>query len=201
MRAILCLSGIDAVRWLLALESTQSLGPMDEWRISSELAAQLLAEPERDVSPEELVNGSWRFSLPTIRRLEAMRLLHYDGQDLTRGRTNFSYAVFDRARPLLEEIAERRATPLAVLADALLRDEVAGTIQRARPDAAVAAQDSVAAASVLQARMVVHEIRNALVPAQVALAQIEPTEANARHRSASKGASGVRSRSCTRCFR
>jgi signal transduction histidine kinase len=180
--AFLGLSGIDAVRWLLALESAQSLGPMDEWRISSELAALLLAEPERDVSPEELVDGSWRFSLPTIRRLEAMRLLHYEGQDLNRGRAKFSYAVFDRTLPVLEEIAERRATPLAVLADALVRDEVAGTIQRARPDAAVAAQHSVAAASALQARMVVHEIRNALVPAQVALAQIEPAEATARHR-------------------
>lgn len=188
--AFLGLPGIDAVRWLLALESAQSLGPMDEWRISPELAAQLLAEPERDLSPEALVDGSWRFSLATIRRLDAMRLLHYEGQDLNRGKMSFSYTVFDRARPLLEEIAERRATPLAVLADALLRDDVAGTIQRARPDAAVAAQDSVAAASVLQARMVVHEIRNALIPAQVALAQIEPTEATARHRKRIEG--GIR---------
>ena len=166
------LSGIDAVRWLLALESTQSLGPMDEWRISSDLAAQLLAEPERNISPEELVDGSWRFSLPTIRRLEAMRLLHYEGQDLNRGKTSFSYAVFDRTRPLLEEIAERRPTPFAVLADALLRDEVAHTLDGARPGAERALHDSAAAATALQARMVVHEIRNALVPAQIAFSRI-----------------------------
>jgi signal transduction histidine kinase len=180
--AFLELRGIDAVRWLLALEAAQSLGPADEWRVSSELAAQLIAEPERDIAVDELEDGSWRFSLATIRRLHAMQLLQYEGQELKRGRYGFSYVVFDTARPLLEEVAERRATPLAVLADALLRDEVAGTVQRVRPDAAVAAQDSVAAASALQARMVVHEIRNALVPAQVALAQIEPTEATARHR-------------------
>jgi signal transduction histidine kinase len=188
--AFLELPGIDAVRWLLALEAAQSLGPADEWRASTELAAQLLAEPEREIEVEELVDGSWRFSLATIRRLHAMRLLQYEGQHLEQGKSSFSYAVFDGARPLLEEIAERRATPLAVLADALLRDEVAGIIQRVRPDAAVAAHDSVAAASVLQARMVVHEIRNALVPAQVALAQIEPTEATARHRKRIEG--GIR---------
>lgn len=32
--AFLGLPGLDAVRWLLALESAQSLGPMDEWRLS-----------------------------------------------------------------------------------------------------------------------------------------------------------------------
>lgn len=161
--AFLGLSGIDAVRWLLALESAQSLGPMDEWRISSELAAQLLAEPERDIAVENLLDGSWRFSLPTIRRLEAMRLLHYEDQDLNRGRRNFSYAVFDRARPLLEEIAEQRPTPFAVLADALLRDEVARTLDDARPGAERALHDSAAAATALQAKMVVHEVRNALI--------------------------------------
>lgn len=170
--AFLGLPGIDAVRWLLALESAQSLGPMDEWRISPELAAQLLAEPERDISPDELMDRSWRFSLPTIRRLEAMRLLHYGGQDLKRGKTDFSYAVFDRARPLLEEIAEQRPTPFAVLADALLRDEVAHILDDARPSAERALHDSAAAATALQAKMVVHEIRNALVPAQIAFSRV-----------------------------
>jgi hypothetical protein len=103
---LLELPGIDAVRWLLALESAQSLGPADEWRISSELAAQLLAEPRRGIEVEELLDGSWRYSLHTIRRLDAMKLLQYEGQDLARGKTMFSYSVFDRARPLLEEIAE-----------------------------------------------------------------------------------------------
>src|SRR5262249_53891049 len=43
--AFLELPGIDAIRWLLALESAQSIGPADEWRLSSELATQLLTEP------------------------------------------------------------------------------------------------------------------------------------------------------------
>ncbi len=171
--AFLGLPGIDAVRWLLALESAQSLGPMDDWRISPELAAQLLVEPQRTIEADELVAGSWRFSLPTIRRLEAMRLLHYDGEDLKREKTSFSYAVFDSARPLLEEIAEQRPTPFAVLADALLRDEVAHTLDGARPNAERALHDSAAASTALQARMVVHEIRNALLPAQIAFSRLD----------------------------
>lgn len=169
--AFLSLSGVDAVRWLLALESARSLGPMDGWRVSPELAAQLLAEPEREVSPHDLADGSWRFSEPTIRRLEAMRLLHYEGEDLRRDKI-FSYAIFDRARPVLEEVAEQRPTPFAVLADALLRDEVAHVLQGARPGSQRTLHDSAAAATALQARMVVHEIRNALVPAQIAFARV-----------------------------
>jgi len=171
--AFLELPGIDAVRWLLALESARSLGPMDDWRVSSELAAKLLAEPERDVKLEELEDGSWRFSLPTIRRLDAMRLLHYEGQDLSHGKSNLSYSVFERSRPVLEELAEQRPTPFAVLADALLRDEVAHTLNGVRPGAERALHDSAAASTELQARMFVHEIRNALVPAQIAFSRLD----------------------------
>lgn len=170
--AFLELPGIDAVRWLLALESAQSVGPVDDWRVSSELAARLLAEPERDIEVEELVEGSWRFSLPTIRRLAAMRLLRYEGQELTRGKTNLSYSVFERARPVLEEIAEQRPTPFAVLADALLRDEAAHTLDGVRPGAERALQDGAAVSTALQAKMFVHEVRNALVPAQIAFSRI-----------------------------
>ncbi|AUX24397.1 uncharacterized protein SOCEGT47_049340 [Sorangium cellulosum] len=169
---LLSLPGLDAVRWLLALEAAQSLGPVDEWRISPELAAQLLKEPQREVDVDELLDGSWPFSLATVRRLGAIKLLQYQGQDLERGFRGWSYTVFDRARPLLEDIAEQRATPFAVLADALLRDEVALALDSIRPDPARALRESAAAATALQARMVVHEIRNALVPAQIALSRL-----------------------------
>ncbi|XXX73046.1 HAMP domain-containing sensor histidine kinase [Sorangium sp. So ce134] len=169
---LLQLPGLDAVRWLLALEAAQSLGPADEWRVSPELAAQLLKEPQREVEVEELLDGSWPFSLATVRRLGAMRLLQFRGQDLERGFMGWSYTVFDRARPLLEDIAEQRATPFAVLADAVLRDEVALALDGIRPDPERALRESAAAATALQARMVVHEIRNALVPAQIALSRL-----------------------------
>jgi len=185
--AFLELPGLDEVRWLLALESAQSLGPVDEWRLSSELAARLVAEPERDIEVEEVAEGSWRYSLPTIRRLAAMGLLHYESPDLNhespdlnhespdlnRGRPHFSYAVFHHALPLLEEIAERRPTPFATMADALLRDEVAHTLDSARPGAERAMYGNGAASIALQAKMVGHEIRNALVPAQIAFSRLD----------------------------
>ncbi|WP_437629832.1 ATP-binding protein [Sorangium sp. So ce854] len=170
--AFLELPGSDAVRWLLALEAAQSLGPADEWRASPELAVQLLREPAREIEVDELMHGAWQFSLSSIRRLGALRLLHYEHQDPSRGMEGWSYTVFEQARPLLEELAERHPTPFAVLANALLRDEVAHTLDSVRPDPELALRESAASATALQARMVVHEIRNALIPAQGALSRL-----------------------------
>lgn len=164
------LSGIDAVRWLLALESAQSLGPTDPWRLSFDLAAELLQEPSRTIDGDEFVAGAWR-SLSTIRRLGAMGLLDYQHQDLRRGEKGWSYAVFERARPLLEEIAERRPTPFAVLASALLRDETTRRLDLHSGQEG-ALRESAAAAFDQQARLVVHEIRNALIPSQIALSRL-----------------------------
>jgi signal transduction histidine kinase len=59
-----------------------------------------------------------------------------------------------------------------VLADALLRDEVGHTLDDVRAGTGHVLLDSAAAATALQARMVVHEIRNALVPAQIAFSRV-----------------------------
>lgn len=166
-RTLLDLSGIEAVRWLLSLEATQSIGPGDDFRVSHELAAELLEQPERHVNPG--VDDDWPYSFPTLRRLAALHLLEYQPVDVERKKYIWSYEVFDRARPLLEEIAERRVTPFTILAEALLRDETATILGRAHPDAARAVQEGTAATVALQARMVVHEIRNALIPARTAL--------------------------------
>jgi len=141
--------------------------------MSSDLAAEILRKPSRMIAIEEVIEGSWHFSFATIRRLDAMRLLRYVGQSESGVvRSGWSYSVFERARSLLEEIAEQRPTPFAVLASALLRDEVAYTLEGARVDLEHALRESAAEATALQARMVVHEIRNALIPSQVALSQL-----------------------------
>ena len=59
-----------------------------------------------------------------------------------------------------------------MLADALLRDEGARAFDGVRHDPETALRESAAATTELQARMVVHEIRNALIPAQVALSRL-----------------------------
>jgi len=163
------LPGIEAVRWLLALEAAQALGPMDDWRVSPELAAQLLKEPRGEFDRQGRV---WHFSMASIRRLGEMQLLRYEGLCPEGGVFQGSYQLLDRALPLLEEIAEQRPTPFSVLASALLRDEVGQTLDGVRPDPERALRDSAAEATALQARMVVHEIRNALIPAQTALGRL-----------------------------
>ncbi|WP_441288123.1 sensor histidine kinase [Sorangium sp. KYC3313] len=170
---LLDLPGSDAVRWLLAVESAQSLGPNDDWRVHPELARELLQAPERHFyvmnDPEE---PTFPYSRSSVHRLSALGLVRYSDLKYEEPEYDWGYKVQEPARPLLEEIAERRATPFAVLADALLRDEASLALDRALPDPGLAAHESAAAANALQARMVVHEIRNALVPAEVALARL-----------------------------
>ena len=163
------LPGLDAIRWLLTLESAQSFGPMDDFRISPELAAELLAQPDRHVWAHDDPDDTWPYSLASLRRIGAMRLLQYhEGNE--EHEYMWGYTVHDRARSLLEEIAERRPTPFAVLVDALLQDARTGVVERIRPNTTT--RESATIANVLQARMVVHEIRNTLVPAQIALSKL-----------------------------
>jgi signal transduction histidine kinase len=166
-RTLLELSGFESVRWLLALEAAQSMGPGDDLRVSSEFAARLLEQTERHAWIDD-TEDSWPYSLRSLRRLEALHLLRYHDSDIEHEYA-WGYEVFERSKPLLEEIAQRRATPFTVLADALLRDQTSTILGRAHPDAARAVQEGTAATVTLQARMVVHEIRNALVPARTAL--------------------------------
>lgn len=163
------LPGLDAIRWLLALESAQSFGPMDDFRISPELAAELLARPARHAwghdDPDDVLPS---YSRASLRRLGAMELLDYSDHD-EEHEYIWGYTLHECARSLLDEIAERRPTPFAVLVDALLQDERAGVVDRIRPNTT---RETAASANVLQASMVVHEIRNTLVPAQIALSKL-----------------------------
>ncbi|WP_437298743.1 sensor histidine kinase [Sorangium sp. So ce426] len=168
---LLDLPSAEAVRWLLAIEAAQSLGPNDDWRVHPELARELLQAPERHFDPiHHPDQPAFPYSRISLERLADFGLVRY--RRLMDAPFDWSYTVPESTRPLLEEIAERRATPFAVLADALLRDEASLALGRALPEPGLAAHESAAAANALQARMVVHEIRNALVPAEVALARL-----------------------------
>lgn len=166
-RTFLETPGLDALRWLLALEAVQSMGPGDGMRLSPELAAYLTEYAQRHETtldePDE-----WRFSWATVRRLAAFGLLTYHVDDDPDSEYVQGYEIIERHLQLLEDIGQRRATPHAILADALLRDETAAIVERAHPDTARMVHENAAATFALQARMVVHEIRNALVPAQIA---------------------------------
>jgi signal transduction histidine kinase len=105
----------------------------------------------------------------TLERLTAFGLLNSQHE------LDSYYGVIDRHHHIFEEIAQRKSTPYAILADALLHDETNRFVERTHPDAARMMQDSAAETYALQARMVVHEIRNALLPAQIAFDAIAST--------------------------
>ncbi|EYF08828.1 Sensory box histidine kinase [Chondromyces apiculatus DSM 436] len=172
------LRGLDAVRWLLTLEAAQTQGPRDEWRISQELAAQLITVPSGGLTYYQDEFGDvvseppvWNFSTSAFERLDLMGILTYTPRPPEWG-GGFSYEVFKSSRPLLEEIANGHPTPFAVLAAALLRDENAQILDALRLNVNQTLPDGAAEATALQARMVAHEIRNALIPSQLALSRL-----------------------------
>lgn len=175
-RLVLDLSDRDARRWLLAVESVQSRGRNDLWRISRDSAAALLKNPNgivkwiHDPDSEDLLPASWS----TLARLSRLDLVQVADKHEKFSRNEVvwvesTYALLPGGRPFLEEIAKDQATPLAVLVEALLQDEASAAIGHVRSAVASVQREGAAASTARHARMVAHEIRNALVPVQVTL--------------------------------
>lgn len=167
-RLILELPDRDALRFMFAVEASQSLGKEDEWRLSRTAARQLLDEPTgfRDFSDEEV--PSWPVPWDILYRLARTGLVDIDDEDPA----VTVYELLPEGRALLEEIASGEPTPFSVLAEALLQDETAAVLGQLRPAAALVQREGAAAATTRHARMVAHEIRNALVPVQAALGSL-----------------------------
>jgi signal transduction histidine kinase len=161
----------DVLRWLLTAEAVQSRGPRDQWRLSRTAAAELRAHPQCSRSPwwegEDPFPAAWQ----TMERLSEMGILSLEKlEDAETGEPlGDEYNVAPEALPLLEELASSKDTPFAVLITALLSDETNATLEPLRPSTARVAAESAATATTRHARMVAHEIRNALVPVQGAL--------------------------------
>jgi signal transduction histidine kinase len=163
-RLILDLPDRDALRWVLTVEAVQSRGRDDTFRLSRTSAAELLQVrkitfPWDDRTP-------WPVTWETLERLSRMGLAHVrDDEDaqLT------SFELLPEGRPILHEIATSPNAPFAVLATALLQDETSAAIGNIRPAAAMIQSEGASAALARHARMVAHEVRNALVPVQATL--------------------------------
>lgn len=81
----------------------------------------------------------------------------------------WTYTVHATALPLLEEIAEGTETPLRVLVATLLGDSRNAALARVHPTLTSLFREEAAVVGIRQARLVAHEVRNSLVPVQVAL--------------------------------
>jgi signal transduction histidine kinase len=158
---LLRLIGRDAVRWLLAAEVTQSLGPGDPWRMSRELAANLASmEPVSIIDPERPCSEE---TLERCIDLQLIWLVYEDPYDALSG----FHEITPLGRELLME-AGSQETPFTLLAQALSADQT----QAVLAPSAQTSLDTAAKATVRHTRMVAHEIRNALVPVRVAVKQL-----------------------------
>lgn len=156
--AFLRLRGRDSVQWLLLVEVTLSKGWDDRWRVSRTMLAEALTE----------------------RGIEIVRVFGALGTVLGHGNS-----TLDRMRDLgvlgyqLRESADHYFIPAAmreVVANVLVpgpwRSAVEALLADERAAAVPGLQTKTADVMVEQTRMIVHEIRNALVPVRVHLDSI-----------------------------
>jgi signal transduction histidine kinase len=172
---LLSLTGRDAVQWLLNVEAAQSTGSEDDWRLSREAAAKLLSSPKVVEEPGYWVLVAHGLSWPTLRRLGALGVLQViDSVAFDENESDvLGYELLDTGVRALEALLSPNGTPFSVLAATLSQDEALAALEgnsgRSLPEASL---NTSAMATARQARLVAHEIRNALIPAQVALSSL-----------------------------
>lgn len=166
-RVLLELTGRDAIRWLLQVEVAQSAGPEDDWRVSRETAVALARQALWIFNWDD-TDPDFPHSWTTIRRLRALGLVSLEEQE-TAQRTWLR--VLPLGQELLGELAADTESPMSILARSLLADLTLSAAEVAsKPSLEDAgARASIAEATARQARLVAHEIRNALVPVKTSL--------------------------------
>lgn len=165
-RVLIGLPEPDAVRWLLLIEVLQSLGRGDAMRMSTEALGALLERPDYSSSVVFTEPDLWPWSSPVMQRLVALGVVtRWDDSE----HGTWGYDLVPAWRAPLEEIVSNRPTPWRVLAETLVAEE-----RNAAPAARLPATTVDDATVVLQrhAKMVAHEIHNAMTPVQHALRKL-----------------------------
>lgn len=167
------LRGVDRLRWLLAIETSLATSDRDSWCVDlgsvHHLAVRKSWVLEADpVGPpiSDSTFGRWT-ELGAVEHWE-------DDQYAVEG-----YTVTGIGQEIFGELARNDATSFRILARALLED---GRERVLAPETSGApSPDRATAATLRHARMVAHEVRNALLPVQHALKKIwtSPTMATA----------------------
>ena len=180
-RVLLGLPEVDAIQWLLTIEMLQSMGPEDDWRTPRAALEEILRWPQERsrvvFAPQdsgqdagwrgEAKRGElrWVFSEVVLSRLESLGVISSEQRH-----ERWMCAPTAALRPTLEEVVSQRRTPLLMLAESLITEE-RGTVFD-RHVVAAPAREPAMEIQARHARMVVHEIRNALVPVRMALTGI-----------------------------
>lgn len=155
-RMLLNLAGREAIKWLLHVEMALSTGARDSWRINREtLQALATMEPSQPLGPFTFVfaANSRALNRESIHRMEALGLLERVD--------DFHHRVLPHARPIFVEVADDKDSPMSILVQALLEDDIRSFL----PGKQTASATMV---TIRQARLVVHELRNTVIPIQIA---------------------------------
>ena len=164
------LEGKSAVRWVLQVEAQLALGTHDPDRLSKEAARILLARRTWDfdgeASPVDYPESHpcHEATIDRLCNLGLVQLTYVDEEGALGGTGRLTELGIE----LLTELTAPQPTPLALLAESLCGDMVSGVVED-RSGGRIDTHSSAAAATAKQARMVAHEIRNALLPVQAAL--------------------------------
>ncbi|MCX4241239.1 ATP-binding protein [Paraliomyxa miuraensis] len=159
------------MKWLLALEVQRTAGRRDQWRASTELLSELVAQrglvhgtaPRHHDQPEDT---SWIH----LEKLSAMGIVEAIEEE---GFASEGWQLTPLGEALLEEVAKGPEDPIGVLAQAIHEDELMVVVE-SRASAPTQTNEHVGA-MLLHARMVAHEVRNALGPVQHASRALRST--------------------------
>lgn len=168
----------DAVHWLLTVETLQSLGPSDVYRMPIQAVIALDRHPEGtfhsavvsfDDDRHHADTGErWLLDHGIVERLESIGLL--DQWSKPDERTS-GYTVRTAFLPMIAEIASQKPTPFSVLAETLIAEERGAVLPRTATGAE-GITDTATLALERHSRMVAHELHNSIVPVQHALQKL-----------------------------
>lgn len=161
-RVLLELTGRDAVRWLLHVETVQSIGPVDDWRVCRDALSTFSEREQWLVDWHDCDSPALPLPWATLQRLDALGVVDVTTDD--DGRWSRA-SVAASAREILAEVVRDADSPLGLLASSLSADLTLA----AAPSALPASEAGIADATARQARLVAHEIRNALLPVKTTL--------------------------------
>jgi signal transduction histidine kinase len=157
---LLKLRGRDVVEWLLTLETQMAAGLDDTWRVGVELLLEVSNQGEAlgysaDPSPSHM-----EARRSHLERLSSMGLLVsiLDARDRPK-----TWRLTELGHEVIDEVSKGLDGPMGVLARAFRDDERSAI---AGPTTTVAVPREHLHATILHARMVAHEVRNALGPVQ-----------------------------------
>jgi signal transduction histidine kinase len=162
---LLGLTGLDAIRWMVAVETSRSLGYGDPWRLAPEVAITFQKYPvvRYDAQDEPRIledYGLAGLSAVVWKRLSRMGLVFQYGDEDDQDADGWT--VTSSGSLIFREVTSDPPSPIVLLARAAAHDTVTAALALPSPQGAIEANRDLST-------LVVHELRNKLVPLRAAV--------------------------------